>query len=76
MLLRHDVYIGLLAGRPGIRDVLDSTDQAGGVDFDFDPAALYIAAITVLVQWHTVVTRNVADFAPTGVAMRSRWDAA
>jgi hypothetical protein len=41
VLLRHDAYTGLLGGRPGIRDLLDSTDLAGDApEFDFDPAPL------------------------------------
>jgi hypothetical protein len=40
VLLRHDVYTGLIAGRPGIRDLLDSSDIAGDADFAFDPAPL------------------------------------
>lgn len=41
VLLRHDAYTGLIAGRPGIRDLLDITDLTGDADdFDFDPAPL------------------------------------
>jgi predicted nucleic acid-binding protein len=35
-----------------------------------------LIAATALVQGMTVVTRNVADFLPTGVALLNPWDAA
>ncbi len=40
VLLRHDVYTSLIAGRPGIRDLLDSSDIAGDTDFAFEPSPL------------------------------------
>jgi hypothetical protein len=39
-LLRHGVSTGVLAGRPGIRGLLDSGDIAGHADVAFDPAPL------------------------------------
>lgn len=40
VLLRHDMYTGLIAGRPGIRSLLDISDLGDQTDFEFDPPKL------------------------------------